>query len=655
MAWRDKAAFLRIIYTYILNFLPGCIILVFSMLALRSSLELIHSHDQLVEFNKNRINHPVRALIMKNSAEDTWLYWSVISVGLSAFILIVLNTHKLQKLNHADHERKKNLKLLEDRLAALEATHDGIGIVDRKGNLIYMNRALRELHGIRLEEELEYLGESWVRLYSEKGQDDIKNNVMPLLEAQGHWRGQSPIIRQDGSVVTAELALTTLPDGGFIGTARDITEQKKSEREKEDLQSQFYQAQKMEAVGRLAGGMAHDFNNILAAINGYAEFLVDDLDKNSPQYKFAHNILQGGMQARDLVDKILTFSRRSSSDMDKFDITIPVRETLEFLKASLPKTLEVKTDIQLESAFISGSATQISQIIMNLCVNARDAVEGQHGTLEVSLDVVDAGDYEAMGMLENDLPATDATPLARVESMDPEKTRLVLNVMARKKKYVRLSVQDTGTGMSRSIVEHIFEPFFTTKPVDKGTGLGLSTVHAVIATHQGAMIVNTVVGHGTIFELFFPLVEMVDVVASERQQSRPEFSRGHILLVDDQPDVREMIAVNIQRFGLQVSTCASGAEALDYLRENPEKIDLVITDYNMPKMTGPELVREVHHDFPEMPFILISGYSDESLLDMMEKNTAIKAVLKKPDSNEKLYNTIVTVLAQHRKSGPQVA
>lgn len=574
-----------------------------------------------------------------------WLYWSVVAIGLSAFVLVLLNADKLRKLYTVNEERRKTLRLLEHRLLAMEATFDGIGIIDQDGILSYMNKALMDIHAIDPDKKTEFIGQSWENLYTEKGQETIRNDVLPHVREHGYWQGTSPILRQDGAQAVVELSLTRVPDGGYVGTARDITKKLEAEKEKEELQGQFYQAQKMEAIGRLAGGVAHDFNNILAAINGYAEFLTEDLDADSKQHQFAQNILLAGKQARSLVDQILAFSRREDKDVAPLDIVQPIEESLAMLKGSLPKTIDVQADIQIPSAVVRGNSTQISQVIMNLCVNAQDAIGKAHGKLKIALKPVDPSQYAGFDSLLDDLPDPGEVPPLRFVDPAPDRTQLYLGALSKNASYVCLSVEDTGSGMSRVIMERIFEPFFTTKPVDKGTGLGLSTVHGVVTAHRAAIIIDSTLEKGTRFEILFPLSEEDAQEGDIAEDEVENVGGGHVLLVEDQEVVLDMMINMLQRMGLRVTCCSSGLEALDIVRENPKKFDLVITDHNMPKMTGLEFVCQVGIDFPDIPFIMVSGYSDQELRPIMEDQESIKAILRKPVSRQVILQEIKSILS----------
>ncbi len=617
--------------------------------------ELHEIHENLEDIVKNYNPDQEAGVVQALRQREMWLYWSVLAIGFCGFLLVVLNSDKLRKLKKINQEKKEALAIMSSRLAAMEASRDGIAIVSKDGNLSYMNNALMRIHKIPEDEAYNYIGHPWEKLYTQKGIEEIlegrkkvQENAKKTLREKGYWLGESPIDVKDGEIVNVELSLTSLPDGGFIGTVRDISDRKKIEDERKNLENQFYQAQKMEAIGRLAGGIAHDFNNILAAMNGYAEFLIDDLEEKSPQHQFAVNILQAGRQARDLVDQMLAFSRRKESSKDTLDLTAPIHETLSMLKATLPKTIEVQSNIKVSSAPIKGNSNQIAQVIMNLCVNARDAIESDHGELKVGLEIASSSQFNDPDFLIGDIGGYKETPPIKFDEPSPGRTRLFLGQMIKDTDYVRLSVEDTGCGMSKIIMERIFEPFFTTKPVDKGTGLGLSTVHGVVAGHKAAMIVDSMLGKGTRFELLFPLAESAARVQSG-DEAEADFvgdgKSGRILVVEDQNEVRDMLLTMLERLGYEAAACHTGLEALDVLRENPGAFDLVLTDHNMPKMTGLELAQQVSYDFPDLPFILLSGYSEQRMQELMAENPVIKAVLRKPIAKNQLAQKIQSVIS----------
>ncbi len=656
-------------YTRYVHFLPGIALLLFGIMGLHASVRLPDAEFTL-QTHHNVMMLKATSTDLEEAADDhakaKWLtirierlhaqvYWSIIAISITGFLLVVLNADKLERLIKLNEERIENLRALEFRAAAIEASLEGIAITDGDGNINFMNQALMDLHGIKPEEKGLYIDKSWLNLYTPKGRIDIQEHVLPTLERDGFWRGSSPIVKQGGEIVYANMSITRLSNGGFIGTARDITAEEMAAREKREMTDQLHQAQKMEAIGRLAGGIAHDFNNILAAMNGYAEFLTEDLDPKTKQHGFARSILQAGRQARSLVDKILAFSRRTETNQSVFDLKEPLNESLVMIQASISKSIELVVDTDLAEAPIKGSPIQIAQVIMNLFVNACDAMEDEHGKLVISLESRSSNDV-APEWLSETLPDPQKIPRTRIDDIASDHTRLRLGQLAKGRDYIVLRVQDTGTGMSRKVIEHIFEPFFTTKPVDKGTGLGLATVHGVIASHSAAMEINSAIGQGTRFEIYFPRSEeKMQEEEIPQKAIRKEQGSGRVLLIEDQEDVRLMAITMLQRLGYETETAENGLIALDRLREKPGYYDLVLTDQNMPKMTGLELVLEVQYDFPDLPFVLLSGYAEEKLQEIMAQHPAIKAVLRKPISGAALGQALEQVLKSQKSTKSKVA
>ncbi|HRQ61672.1 MAG TPA: ATP-binding protein, partial [Alphaproteobacteria bacterium] len=460
--------------------------------------------------------------------------WTFITLEAFAFFMLSLCGFSLFKLRRANMRHEYSMNLLKSRMAAIEAAGDGIGILDRQGNLTYANEALWNIYGIPKEKRPRFLNRYWGELYTEKGRTMIAKTVMPHMALHKTWSGTSPIMRHDGKVAMAELSLRMLDDGSMVGTTRDVSEKYRAESERKELERQFFQAQKMEAVGRLAGGVAHDFNNILAAVNGYAEFLSEDLIEGTRQRNYALNILKATQQARKVVDQILTFSRQKQSGMDKVNMLEPLQEASSLLEATLPKTIQVETRINVPLTTIDGNEAQVTQAIMNLCLNAHDAIdevmEG-HGKIIISLINLAGYDVTPSSLRADDLLDARQTPPISVDDMGQGRTRLCIGKVSCAHDYICLEISDTGAGMERTVMEHIFEPFFTTKPVDKGTGLGLATVHGIVASHQGAMVVESAPGQGSKFKLYFPLSETLEEAHKTAAQpsSKSLQGTGHIL------------------------------------------------------------------------------------------------------------------------------
>ena len=568
--------------------------------------------------------------------------------SLCFFLMCLILFGRNVKILSMRDDIAKTKEIIETQQSAMAASADGVGIVDEQGKLVYANSSLTNICGLYQRNFSNFLNHDWEDIFEDDVQIFIKENIYPELSKSSSYSAPLELHGQGNEVLNTQLTLTRLMGGGLVVTLRDITEQVRTEGENKKLQNQFYQSQKMEAIGRLAGGIAHDFNNILAAISGNAEFLHEDLEEQPKIQKYSANILNATSQAKTLVDQMLAFSRRKQSDTEAINLSVPLHEILAMLSATLPKKVELEQDITKDRIFIDANSTQISQVVMNLCVNAKDSMNNR-GVLSVSLKRVKSTEMDQPDLMRDELPVEGDSPLMSIEDISSTHVRLSLGTLKRKQDYAVLTVRDNGTGMSKTIMEHIFDPFFTTKPVDKGTGLGLSTVHGVIASHRAAMVVDSVIGEGTSFELYFPLVE--DVAGQKDEafydpEADDDFIPAHILLVEDQDDVRLMTESMIERLGYEVTSCAMGIEALEFLKENHDDIDLIITDQNMPKMNGLELIMQTSYDYPEIPVILLSGYSLQKMQDMIQDQPTVKGVLRKPVSKKAFGSKISMVLKE---------
>lgn len=387
----------------------------------------------------------------------------------------------------------------------------------------------------------------------------------------------------------------------------------RKEEEKKKLKARLSQAQKMEAIGTLAGGIAHDFNNILAAIIGYAELAILEVPDGSKVKQDLMEIFKAGNRAKDLVQQILTFSRQSDMEKKPVRVSRIVKEALKFLRASLPTTIEIRENIEKDIGTIEADPTQIHQILMNLCTNAHHAMREEGGILEVTLTNVDMDAYTI-----RQYPDISSGP------------------------YVRLSVSDTGHGITPDVKERIFDPYFTTKGVGEGTGLGLAVVHGIVKDHAGAITVYSETGKGTTFHIFLPVIEKAEEPKKETMGPLPT---GHerILFIDDDPSLVEIGREILGKLGYDVVAKTSSIEALELFREQPDKFDLVITDMTMPNMTGDRLAAELMKIRPDIPTILCSGFS-EKMSNEKADALGIKNFLMKPIVMKDLAKTIRKVL-----------
>jgi PAS domain S-box-containing protein len=387
--------------------------------------------------------------------------------------------------------------------------------------------------------------------------------------------------------------------------------------ETEELQrveAQLRQAQKMEAVGTLAGGIAHDFNNILAAIMGFSEIAIDKTPEASPARSHMERVFRAGLRGRDLVKQILTFSRQTEPEMQPLKLVPVVKEALALLRASLPSTVDIRANLEGTIGFILADPIQIQQVVLNLCTNAAHAMKQTGGIILIDL----AG--FSLSCTEN---APDPT-------MSPGF-------------YARLSVTDTGVGITPDILGFIFDPFFTTKAAGEGTGLGLSVVHGIVANHGGTITVSSQPGKGTTFTVYLP--KFIEEQSQNSADGDSSIPRGHerILFIDDEKDLAAMGDEMLSGLGYHVTSATCSREALALFRLDPARFDLVISDQTMPYMTGMELAREVLAVRHDMPVILCTGYSQ--LIDADKtREVGIKAFTMKPLTKREIAQTIREVL-----------
>jgi signal transduction histidine kinase len=416
-------------------------------------------------------------------------------------------------------------------------------------------------------------------------------------------------------------------DGILLARAiRYAIERKRAEDERQSLEVQLRQAQKMEALGALAGGIAHDFNNILAAMVGYTELALFDLPPDSPLRSYLLEVLTAGKRAKSLVQQILAFSRQRDLEFQPLQLRLVVREVVRLMRASLPATIELRERLDRNVGMVMASATQVHQVVLNLCTNAEQAMRATGGRLEVRLEAVE-------------VPAAMTTAHADLKPGA----------------YVRLSVRDTGPGIPLEVQERIFEPFFTTKGPGEGTGMGLAVVHGIVASHGGGITVESHPGQGTTFAVYFP---KLDVATAEEQPeddtAAPRGAGERILLVDDEVPLTELGRDMLVQLGYDVVVRTSSREALEAFRSTPYRFDLVITDQTMPQMTGEALAREMRRLRPDIPIVLCTGFS-HLINEEKARAAGINAFCMKPLVMHDLAHTILNVLSSRKPQEPSSA
>ncbi len=400
---------------------------------------------------------------------------------------------------------------------------------------------------------------------------------------------------------------------GILSLWHDITDRKKSEETRNRLENQLRHSQKMEAIGTLASGISHDFNNILSAIIGFSELAVANIEKGTELYSDIHEVLRAGHRARELVKRILTFSRQKEEEKKPVQMVAIVNEAIKFLRASLPANIEIRQLIDKNLSNIWADASQMHQVAMNLCTNAAYSMREKSGVLELCLSEV----------------ALDSSFTSRYTGLNPGN-------------YLKMTVRDTGHGMSPEVLERIYEPYYTTKKMNQGTGLGLSVVHGIIQSHGGMISVQSEIGKGTSFEVYIPCIHAKVITETIGSQPVPT-GNERILVVDDEKPITVMLKQMLERLGYRVEIRTNSIEALELFRSRHDMFDLVITDMTMPQMLGEELAAELIRIRPDIPIILCTGFS-EKIQDENARNIGVRAVVMKPILRKEMAPLIREIL-----------
>jgi PAS domain S-box-containing protein len=399
----------------------------------------------------------------------------------------------------------------------------------------------------------------------------------------------------------------------FVGSTTDITAEKQAQADKERLEAQLRQSQKMEAIGTLAGGIAHDFNNILGAILGYGELAHQQSAEGSALRRYLDNVLHAAERAKSLVDRILGFSRSGLGERVPVNVQAITEETLELLAASLPAGIRLEQKLLGGHAAVIGDATQLHQVVMNLCTNALHAMENG-GVLSVVLERIDLQEPRTL-------------------------SRGILAPGA----HLRLTVSDTGNGIPPEVFERMFDPFFTTKGVGEGTGLGLSVVHGIVTDLGGAIEITTRSGHGTTFDIWLPIRGETDDSSDERVRELPRGQGAVVMIVDDEPALVALAEEMLAELGYEPVGFQSSVSALQAFRDDPQRFDLILTDEAMPDLVGTELAREIRQVAPAVPIVLMSGYGGSQLVQRAAA-IGINEVLRKPLQRRDLAESLARVL-----------
>lgn len=500
----------------------------------------------------------------------------------------------------------------EDRLrATVEAALECIVTMDEQGLVLDFNPAAEACFGYSKEEAVGRVLADLIIPERDRAAHTagLKHYLESGKTAVIGRRLQVKAMRSDGTELPVELSLGTAQGPGgkiFIGYLRDITEREQAEAQRAALESQLRQAQKMEAIGHLTGGVAHDFNNILTSVLGYVELAHDYVEKhNDPKLnRYLERAQRSGERARDLIQQMLTFSRGQQGEPRSLALAPLIGDALTLLESMVPASIDIQARLSTQLPPVVQDPVHIEQILINLCINARDAMEGA-GILTVAL---------------RETLATDRICSSCRQAVNGE--------------FAELAISDTGPGMDEQLVDRIFEPFFSTKEAGKGSGMGLATVHGIVHECSGHIIVESKPGEGTTMRVFFPTVDgqtpaaPAPVDPAEATPAHAQFD-GEVLVVDDNPSVSEFLDDLLSEWGLRVTVFNEGDAALKHFLARARAYDFVVLDQTMPTVTGLQLAEQMLRQRPELPVILYTGYS-EVVDETIAMQAGIRALVRKP-------------------------
>ena len=499
--------------------------------------------------------------------------------------------------------------------AMIEHSADAVLLINPHGDgVLYASPAFERMTGYSLEDLRGRTLAQWVHpddlATAEKWKARLGDtpgltvtHELRMRHKDGTWRW----IEKTGTNLLHEPSI-----GALVVNFRDISERKAAEEERARLGLRLRQAEKMEAVGRLAGGIAHDFNNILGGIIGYSEMLAEQAPAGSLR-RYANNVLTAAKRARGLVDQILAYSRSQRGERVPVDLGRVVGETLDLVRGSLPAGILLEGDVPTAPVNVVGDVTQLHQVLMNLCTNAIQAMD-KGGTLRITLEKLDAREPRPLGH----------------GTLEPGA-------------YAVLSVADQGTGMDDATIARIFEPFFTTKEVGKGTGLGLSLVYGIVTDGGGAIDVASRPGVGSTFKIYLPRLDGVAAAEEEDKAPAPRGRGQRVLVIDDEAPLVAVTTEVLSRLGYEAVGFSNGHDALAEVEKAPSRFDAVITDEVMPGLSGTEVAQRLKELRPDLPVVLVSGYVGPMMSERAHA-AGVGRILKKPVQSRETASALAELL-----------
>lgn len=498
-------------------------------------------------------------------------------------------------------ERKQTEEKIRAQAALLDIATDAIFVCDLERKILFWNKAAEHLYGYSKEQAI---GKKISQLWYEKNLQQIEGAQNTLI-AKGSWEGELYQTTKSGKHIIVESRWTLVRE--FEGRLQSILVVNTNITHKKQLESQFLRAQRLESIGTLASGIAHDLNNVLAPILMTAQLLESQL-KDERSKKLLPILINNSKRGANLVKQVLSFTRGIEGDRRILQIRHLISEIKQVVRETFPKSIEVSTCISQNLWTVSGDTTQLHQVLMNLCVNARDAML-HGGNLSIT-----------------------------AENMVVDENYAQMDLDAREGSYIVISITDTGVGIKPEILDRIFEPFFTTKELGKGTGLGLSTVLGIVKSHGGFIQVFSEVGRGSQFKVYLPALQTKEC----QEEADLEFPHGDgelILVVDDEDSIRHVTKTSLETHNYKAMTAKDGIEAIALYAEHRDKISIVLTDMIMPSMDGITTIRTLQKINPTVKIIAVSGLATTEKLNAVS-DIGVKAFLAKPYTAKQLLQTI---------------